>query len=124
MLETTERFSKRWDRHLGETLDVNEEMMRLTMFVISKLLFGIELVSEAEKVSRAVTDVNRAATSFDLSLMGYWSFLPTRTSRSVKRAVRDIVTLDYGGRGDHLDHCRDDNDPGVDDDHGADDHDH
>jgi cytochrome P450 len=93
ILEMAERCCVSWEGRRGEVVDVNAEMMRLTMFVISKVLFGVDLTTEAARISRAVTDLNEAAFTFDLSLNGLLFFVPTRANRRLKQSLRYLDAL-------------------------------
>jgi cytochrome P450 len=49
------RAAGRWSR--GETLDISQEMMRLTLAVVGKTLFDADVESEASEIGAALTDV-------------------------------------------------------------------
>ncbi|HST50505.1 MAG TPA: cytochrome P450 [Pyrinomonadaceae bacterium] len=55
------KTSARWRD--GETLDIHDEMMRLTLAVVGKTLFDADVESDADEVGEALTDV--------MSLFGY-----------------------------------------------------
>jgi len=61
MVEYAEATSERWRD--GLTLDISEEMMRLTLAVVGKTLFDAEVESDADEVGRALTEV--------MNLFGY-----------------------------------------------------
>jgi cytochrome P450 len=61
MIEYAETFGARW--HDGQTLDISEEMMRLTLAVVGKTLFDADVESDADEVGEALTEV--------MNLFGY-----------------------------------------------------
>jgi cytochrome P450 len=61
MVEYAEKTSARWRD--GRELDISEEMMRLTLAVVGKTLFGAEVESDADEVGAALTEV--------MNLFGY-----------------------------------------------------
>jgi cytochrome P450 len=76
-----------WHGRGGEVVAVLDEMMATTARIIVRLLFDIDDPAEAMALSGAVADVNRAATTLDLSLLGLLPFMPTRANRALRRAV-------------------------------------
>jgi cytochrome P450 len=74
----------RW-RH-GETLDIAAEMMRLTLAVVGRTLFGKDVEEDAEHVGAALTDV---IATFGVMLTpgaDLWRHLPLPVMRRAKRA--------------------------------------
>jgi cytochrome P450 len=61
MIEHAERVCARWRD--GETLDISEEMMRLTLAVVGKTLFDADVESDADEVGGALNEV--------MNLFGY-----------------------------------------------------
>jgi cytochrome P450 len=61
MVEYAEQTSARWRE--GETLDVADEMVRLTLAVVGKTLFDADVESDADEVGAALAEV--------MSLFGY-----------------------------------------------------
>ena len=51
----TERAQTRWQN--GETLDISQEMMRLTLAIVGKTLFDADVESEAGEIGQALTDI-------------------------------------------------------------------
>jgi cytochrome P450 len=50
-----DRTRERW--HAGETLDISQEMMRLTLAIVGKTLFDADVESEAKEIGEALTDI-------------------------------------------------------------------
>src|SRR6201988_845770 len=66
MVQYTARARDRWRD--GETLDVSQEMMRLTLAIVAKTLFDADVEAEASEIGKALTDVmqlfDRVTTPF------------------------------------------------------------
>jgi cytochrome P450 len=91
------RLLAEWEARAGQVVDVHAEMMRVTMLVIARVLFGSDLRAQAEVLSDAITAANRASSSLIQMLSkGRLAFLPTRDNRQLRRAVRALDSLVYG----------------------------
>jgi cytochrome P450 len=55
MTDYAARASERWPE--GGTLDISEEMMRLTLAIVGKTLFDADVESEAKEIGEALTDI-------------------------------------------------------------------
>jgi cytochrome P450 len=55
MASYTERAQTRWQN--GETLDISQEMMRLTLAIVGKTLFDADVEAEAGEIGQALTDI-------------------------------------------------------------------
>ncbi len=55
MARYAERAQTRWQN--GETLDISQEMMRLTLAIVGKTLFDADVESEAGEIGQALTDI-------------------------------------------------------------------
>lgn len=55
MTDLSVRTRERWLD--GETMDIWQEMMRLTLAVVGKTLFGADVESEAPEIGKALTEV-------------------------------------------------------------------
>lgn len=55
MAEYTERAQARWKN--GETVDMSQEMMRLTLAIVGKTLFDADVESEAGEIGEALTNI-------------------------------------------------------------------
>ncbi len=94
MAEYADRAASRW--HDGETRDMSQEMMRLTLAVVAKTLFSADVESEASEVGQALTDV---LGLFDLMLVPGTSFLqhlPLPAMRRFNRALKQLNAVIYG----------------------------
>jgi cytochrome P450 len=92
-----ERLLGEWESRAGQVVDVHGEMMRVTMLVIARVLFGSDLRAQAEILSDAVTAANLASSSLlQVLSRGRLGFLPTRNVRRLRRAVRALDELVTG----------------------------
>src|ERR671939_474726 len=64
------RTASRW--HDGETLDISQEMMRLTLAIVGKTLFDADVEAEADEIGAALTAVMEL---FDYLLMPFSELL-------------------------------------------------
>jgi cytochrome P450 len=79
------------DWHDGETLDVHEAMMELTLDIVAKTLFGVDVGDRAEGVGEAMGIVMMRAES---PLSGIIPLsVPTPSNRRFERAVETIAGL-------------------------------
>ncbi len=93
MVEHAERTSERWARLAARTptspiLDLHQEMMRLTLGIVGKTLFGTEVEDQAHEIGQAITTSMELFRSFTtlpfasllerLPLPSTWRFLKAR----------------------------------------------
>jgi len=86
MTACTERSIAEWQD--GQTLDLAEEMMALTLAIVGKTLFGADIQAEATEVGEAITGMLRATDTSSLSsiLVDLLKKLPIVKKRSGARA--------------------------------------
>ncbi len=93
MVECTRRMLSTWRD--GETRDVHEEMKRLTLAIVSKTLFNVDVTAEAGALSVALERVmEHHATRRGLSRLIPTS-LPSLANLRFKKAVRQIDHVIY-----------------------------
>lgn len=82
MVECGERLNARWED--GASIDVHEEMMRVTLSIVGLTLLGLDIEKDAPEIGEALTDV---LGTFDAMLSPFAAFL-TRVplTRSAMRA--------------------------------------
>jgi len=92
MTRATEDLYDRWDRAAEERtpIDVAQEMMRLTLRIVSETLLGADVSGDSDVIGRAVThvieDVNaRISALIDLPLS-----VPTRRNRALVKAIAQL----------------------------------
>jgi cytochrome P450 len=93
MVEYTERMMASWVD--GQTLDIREATMHLTLDIVAKTLFDANVSHEAEDVGDALQTLmskfmRQAAFAFILP-----SFFPIPTSKRLKRAVAQLDKVIY-----------------------------
>ncbi|WP_435178271.1 cytochrome P450 [Halorussus sp. AFM4] len=87
MVDVTERTTETWRD--GETRDVHSEMTALTLEIVGRTLFGVDLRDESERVGEAL-EVVMAASEFSLT-----DLLPDRVPTPERRRFeRAVGTLD------------------------------
>ena len=86
MVETTDRHAERWRD--GQRRDVHDDMAGLTLEIVGRTLFGLDLGEQADRVGDAL-DVVMAASEFSLTdLIPRW--VPTPENRRFDRAVETL----------------------------------
>jgi cytochrome P450 len=87
MIECAERLFAGWDavRRRGP-IDVTDDMMRLTLWIIGRTMFKSELSHETEVIGHALEVCLAHATRRMLSMGLYADWLPTRGNREAHRA--------------------------------------
>jgi len=89
MVEYAERTRNGWRD--GDTLDVSQEMMRLTLSIAGKTLFDLDVESQAAEVGAALTDVME---SFWMTMMPFIDVLERLPIPLLRRAQRARTRLD------------------------------
>jgi cytochrome P450 len=94
MVGYTERMLESWSD--GQTLDIHEAMMRLTLGIVAKTLFDADVSHEAEDVDAALSVLmGKFLRQAGLALLlPVWVPLPT--SQLLKRAVGRLDKVIYG----------------------------
>ena len=89
MTDLASRTTARW--HDGETLDISQEMMRLTLAIVGKTLFDADVEGEADEIGAALTAVMEL---FDMLLMPFSELLEKLPLPHVRRFRRAKERLD------------------------------
>jgi cytochrome P450 len=84
MIEYAERTALRWRN--GETLDISQEMMRLTLSIVGKTLFDADVEAEAQEIGAALTDVMELFNAMLLPFSELLEKLPLPQNRRFQRA--------------------------------------
>jgi len=88
MVEYADRLQReRWRE--GQTLDIAQEMMRLTLAIVGKSLFDTETEAEAEQIRQAVSE------SMKRPFIGFLDRLPLPANRDFKRARSHLDSIIY-----------------------------
>src|ERR1700682_166454 len=92
MVRFTEQMVRGW-RH-GETRNVHEEMMRLTLAIVAKTLFNADVTGEAREIGEALEVVMQVNTD-PRRLLFVAAWLPTPANPARRRAVRRLDRVIY-----------------------------
>ncbi len=79
-----------------ETRDIHQEMMRLTVKIVVKVLFNVAVTEECEKVSTALNVLMQQGTGGKMVLPAFIRYLPVPAVLRVRRAVRQLDEIVYG----------------------------
>lgn len=74
----------------GETRDVHQDMMQLTLRIVAKVLFGVEVEDETNRVSAALNDLMSYSSGARMVLPPWVRFLPFPGLGRVRQAVRSL----------------------------------
>jgi cytochrome P450 len=85
MVDYTERMLDRW--HDGEALDVQEEMMKVTLEIVAKTLFDADVSHDTAAASEAMETVLHTFTQRVNKLIKLPDWFPTPLNIRAKRAV-------------------------------------
>ncbi len=102
MVDSTLKMLDHWSSlaSQGSTFDVCNEMMHLTLEIVARVLFKVELAGEmAHEIGRDVTVANERLGQFDLGTLLPW--LPTPRNREFRRATRSLDAIVAGIIADH-----------------------
>jgi cytochrome P450 len=80
----------------GAALDVDREMVALTMNIITKTLFDVDVSEEARRISDVITVILRVTDQRLNALFPYPYWLPTNNSRNLKKAVAKLDQIIQG----------------------------
>lgn len=98
MTESSQEMLERWRRpaKLGVTLAINQEMMRLTMSVISRSMFNVDISKDFRQAGDALLGILEFAASRSMSFIDPPMWLPTRGNRRFNHAMETLDTFLYG----------------------------
>ena len=88
MTAFTEEMLASWQD--GETRDIHQEMMQLTMRIVAKVLFGVEVRADTERVAAALNVLMRHTSGGRMILPPIMRHVPVPAMIRVKRAVREL----------------------------------
>lgn len=89
MIEFGERMADEWRD--GDERDIDREMMRLTLWIVGKTLFGANVEEDAGEVGRAMTTI---VSMFNFMLFPFSEILEKLPLPPIKRLKRARQTLD------------------------------
>jgi cytochrome P450 len=94
MIDFAERMSSSWTD--GDVLDIDQEMMHLTLQIVGKTLFDANVEDDADAVGKAMTTVSKL---FDFLLVPYSEWLqklPLPQTRRFEHARSTLNKVIYG----------------------------
>jgi cytochrome P450 len=94
MSESAVRLRERWTD--GGTLEVSEEMMRLTLSIVGKTLFSADIESEASEIGEALTTVLKMFRMLMMPFSEYFEKLPLPSVRRFEKARARLDQTIYG----------------------------
>lgn len=92
MINYGEKMSAEW--HDGEIRDIDQEMMRLTLWIVGKTLFSANVEDEADEVGKAMTTL---VSAFDFLILPFSELLeklplpPLRKVRQARETLDEII---------------------------------
>jgi cytochrome P450 len=98
MVAAGQKMLFRWDKLYApdDVLDVHEEMMRVTLDVINRTMFGADVTQEASRVGTAMTILTRYAFAQAGNPFAVPPWIPTRRNREFHEALETIDSVVLG----------------------------
>jgi cytochrome P450 len=98
MVAAGQKMLSRWEElHVPEDiLDIHEEMMRVTLDVINRTMFGADVTQEASRVGTAMTILTRYAFAQAGNPFSVPPWVPTRRNREFHRALETLDSVVLG----------------------------
>src|SRR6267142_6608912 len=93
MVEYTERLISTWSD--GETRDIHQDMMRLTLEIVVRTLFNADVSGDAAKVERALSQIVKPFSSQATLKWILDNRLPTKTHRRFNESAKEIDEIVY-----------------------------
>lgn len=88
------RLRERWQP--GATVEVSEEMMRLTLSIVAKTLFSAEIESEVSEIGGAMTTILKMFRMLMMPFSEYLEKLPLPSNRRFEKARARLDAITYG----------------------------
>ncbi|MGZ3418170.1 MAG: cytochrome P450 [Polyangiales bacterium] len=96
MAKTTEEMLAEWDKQGPTTFDLHEEMMALTLRIVGRALFGVDLAGDARAIGEAVSVGIKHANDFAEAIIKVPPWIPTVANVRFKRAVKVLDAMVMG----------------------------
>jgi cytochrome P450 len=92
MVQATEEMMERWEAQAprGEPLEIVEEMMRLTLRIVTEALFGTQVEAQAREISHAFNLLSEQFVTRFRTFRVLPPVLPTRYDREFRTAVQTL----------------------------------
>jgi cytochrome P450 len=90
MAQAAARLAEDWQAraHSREPFDAAAEMTRVTLAIVSRALFSVDVTQHAKVIGESLTTLNEAIAQAGLS--GLFPILPTRNNRRIRAAKRAL----------------------------------
>lgn len=79
----------------GELRDIHEDMMRLTLEIVCRALFNLEIASHEDRIAVALNTLMQLSTGGRMLLPQILRRIPTRTNRKYERATHELDSVVY-----------------------------
>jgi cytochrome P450 len=98
MVAAGQKMLSRWEELYApeDVLDIHEEMMRVTLDVITRTMFGADVTQEASRVGTAMTVLTRYAFAQAGNPFCVPPWVPTRRNREFHRALKTLDSVVLG----------------------------
>src|SRR5919202_3129089 len=98
MVAAGQKLLARWEELYapGDVFDMHEEMMRVTLDVINRTMFGADVTGEAGRVGAAMTVITRYAFAQAGNPFSVPPWVPTRRNQEFHRALQTIDSVVLG----------------------------
>jgi cytochrome P450 len=94
MVQYTQRMLAGW--HDGEARDIHQNMMQLTLEIVSMALFSVEIAPEKDRVALALDDLMELSIGLRMLLPAPFRRFPTKKNRRYEAAIRSLDDIVYG----------------------------
>ncbi len=91
MTDYADATAKRWAGQ--ETVQVGQEMARLTLEVVCRTLFSTDIRGQADRIGHALTELLEAVTEATGAPVFLPEWLPTRNNRRIRRGVAELDSV-------------------------------
>ena len=93
MTSYTEEMLTTWKD--GEARDIHQEMMRLTVRIVAKVLFSAEVAEETDEVAASLNVLMQQGSGGRMVLPAFFRYFPLPAMARVRRAARLLNELVY-----------------------------
>ena len=98
IIEATEKVLSNWENaaESGRLIDIDAEMMRLTLEIIGKALFSVDLSGAADRLTRAVLTALDYIIQLARNPIRLPTWVPTQKQRAFQEALKELDHAVYG----------------------------
>ncbi|MDQ0255297.1 cytochrome P450 [Evansella vedderi] len=93
MIDTTKAYLDRWED--GEERMITEDMMNITLGIISKTMFNMEFTKGYDIIGTPIENVMKLAIKRMRSILPSPLWIPTKTNRQYKKAIKELDSVLY-----------------------------